>query len=69
MTFYVLKSYDGGKSWEVARRYADFASAAAAADQLRSAHPMMRFRLDVEPPGRPIRARSRRKGTSSLARK
>ncbi len=64
MTFYVLKSYDGGKSWEVARRYADFASAAAAADQLRSEHPMLRFRLDVEPPTRP-----RRKRTSLLARK
>jgi hypothetical protein len=66
VTFYVLKSYDGGKSWEVARRYADFASAAAAADRLRSEHPMMRFRLDVE---RPLRAHSRRQRTSSLARK
>ena len=68
MTFFVLKSYDGGRTWEQARRCADFATAATAAEALRSAHPMIRFRIDVEAPGR-ARRRSHRPRTSLSARK
>lgn len=66
MTFLVLKSYDGGRTWELEQRYGDFAAAAKAADGLRSQHPMIRFRLDVEAPSRRTGSRRRK---SSLARK
>lgn len=61
MTFLVLKSYDGGRTWEAARRCADFAAAAHAAEALRSQHPMIRFRLDVETSPQPARRRARAK--------
>ncbi|MFQ5926919.1 MAG: hypothetical protein ACE5MH_05745 [Terriglobia bacterium] len=64
MTFLVLKSYDGGRSWEPARRCDDFTSAAQAAEVMRSQHRMIRFRIDVETPaprpGRPLAARRAR---------
>ena len=73
MTFLVLKSYDGGRTWEAARRCADFASAAHAAEVLRSQHPMIRFRLDVETSPRQRKRRGRptrgRRNRSLLAHK
>lgn len=48
MVFVVLKSYDGGKRWERAREYNDFASAANAVLDLEAQHPAIRFRVDVE---------------------
>ena len=48
MVFVVLKSYDGGKQWELAREYKDFGSAARAALALGAKHPAIRFRVDVE---------------------
>ncbi len=47
MAFVVLKSYDGGKQWERAQEYTDFASAAKAALALGAQHPAIRFRVDV----------------------
>ncbi len=48
MVFVVLKSYDGGKRWERAREYNDFASAANTALVLGAQHPAIRIRVDVE---------------------
>ncbi len=48
MAFVVLKSYDGGKHWELAQEYNDFASATNAAQALRIKHPSIRFRVDVK---------------------
>ena len=48
MVFVVLKSYDGGKRWERAREYKDFASAARAVLALGAKYPSRRFRVDVE---------------------
>ena len=48
MAFVVLKSYDGGKHWELAQEYNDFASAANGAQALRIKHPSIRFRVDVK---------------------
>jgi len=50
--FVVLKSYDGGKRWERERGCPDFSTAADTAQTLRSAHPTIRFRVDVAPAGR-----------------
>lgn len=50
--FVVLKSYDGGKRWERERGCPDFSTAADAAQALRSAHPTIRFRVDVAAAGR-----------------
>ena len=47
MNFVVLKSYDGGKHWEQAHECPDFATAAGAAQDLRTQHPSLRFRVDV----------------------
>lgn len=62
MVFLVLKSYDGGKRWERARKYNDFASAANAALDLGAQHPSIRFRVDVE------RVRATRKAVRSKRR-
>jgi hypothetical protein len=59
--FLVVKSYDGGKNWEAARRCENFIAAAGAAQALRIEHPSIRFRVDVEAAGRRTR-RSRRAG-------
>ena len=48
MAFVVLKSYDGGKQWEPAQEYNDFASASNAALALRIKDPSIRFRVDVK---------------------
>ena len=48
MAFVVLKSYDGGKQWERAQEYNDFASASNGAQALRIKHPSIRFRVDVK---------------------
>jgi hypothetical protein len=63
MSFVIWKSYDGGKHWERACQCPDFGSAAGAAQDLRTQHPGLRFRVDVEPGrahrsegGRPRRA-------------
>ncbi len=48
MAFVVLKSYDGGKRWELAQEYNDFATASNGAEALRVKHPSIRFRVDVE---------------------
>jgi hypothetical protein len=48
MAFVVLKSHNGGKRWERAREYNDFASATKAALALGAQHPCMRFQVDVE---------------------
>ncbi len=48
MAFVVLKSYDGGKHWEPAREYSDFASASNGAQALRTKHPSIRFQVDVK---------------------
>ncbi|MFQ5817611.1 MAG: hypothetical protein ACE5H2_06615 [Terriglobia bacterium] len=79
MNFFVLKSYDGGRTWEQARRCDDFTSAAQAAAGMRSQHPMIRFRIDVETPrraprhaGHPARSRpanAAQRKRSSSARK
>ena len=50
--FVVLKSYDGGKHWERERGCPNFSTAADTAQTLRSAHPTIRFRVDVSPAGR-----------------
>ncbi len=65
MAFVVLKSYDGGKHWEQAQEYNDFASASNGAQALRIKHPSIRFRVDVKTvrPSRVTRkvARSKRR--------
>ena len=48
MAFVVLKSYDGGKQWEPAQEYNDFASATKAALALGAKHPSIRFRVDMK---------------------
>ncbi len=48
MAFVVLKSYDGGKHWELAQEHNDFASASNGAQGLRTKHPSIRFRVDVK---------------------
>ncbi len=48
MAFVVLKSYDGGKQWEPAQEYNDFASACNGAQALRIKHLSIRFRVDVK---------------------
>ncbi len=48
MAFVVLKSYDGGKRWELAQEYNDFATASNGAEALRVKHPSIRFRVDVK---------------------
>ena len=48
MAFVVLKSYDGGKHWELAQEYNDYASASNAAQALGVKHPSIRFRVDVK---------------------
>ncbi len=48
MAFVVRKSYDGGKRWELAQEYNDFASASNAAQALGVKHPSIRFRVDVK---------------------
>ncbi len=48
MAFVVRKSYDGGKRWELAQEYNDFASASNAALALRIEHPSIRVRVDVK---------------------
>ncbi len=48
MAFVVLKSYDGGKHWERAQEYNDFASASNAAQALGVKHPSIRFRVDAK---------------------
>ena len=48
MEFVILKSYDGGRKWERARQFGDFATATDAAQALRAQHPSIRFRVDVE---------------------
>ncbi len=48
MSFVVVKSYDGGKQWELAQEYNDFASASNAAQALGVKHPSIRFRVDVK---------------------
>jgi hypothetical protein len=58
--FIVWKSYDGGKHWERARQCRDFASAAGLAEELRSQHPYLRFRVDVEAGAARTRRRARR---------
>lgn len=55
--FVVLKSYDGGKHWERERQCGDFSSAAGLAQELRSQHPYLRFRVDVEAKGGPRKPR------------
>ncbi len=47
MAFVVFKSYDGGKRWERAREYNDFASAAKASLTLGAQHPCIRFRVEA----------------------
>ena len=48
LAFVVLKSYDGGKQWEPAQEYNDYASASNAALALGIKHPCIRFRVDVK---------------------
>ncbi len=48
MAFVVLKSYDGGKHWEQAQEYNDYASASNGAQALGIKHPCIRFRVDVK---------------------
>ncbi len=61
MKFLVIKSYDGGKRWERDRECSDFGAAADAAQELRTAHPYIRFRVDAEAvTGSQRRAESRR---------
>ncbi len=48
LKFVLLKSYDGGKHWERAGRYDDFASACKAAVVMRCQNPSLRVRQDVE---------------------
>lgn len=57
MAFVILKSYDGGKSWERERRCPDFGAAADAAQTLRVQLRSIRFRVDVETAPRPSPAR------------
>lgn len=52
MRFQVVKSYDGGKSWEPERLCGDFGSAADTAQSLRTAHPYLRFRVQAVAGGR-----------------
>jgi hypothetical protein len=47
MRFRVVKSYDGGKSWQADREFGDFGSATDAAQCLRTAHPYLRFRVEA----------------------
>ena len=47
MNFVIWKSYDGGKHWERERGLPDFATAADTAHNLRTRHPMIRFRVDA----------------------
>ncbi len=61
MKFVVVKSYDGGKSWERERLCEDFGTAADTAQGLRTAHPYIRFRVQaVSGEGSVRRARRRR---------
>lgn len=61
MKFVVVKSYDGGKSWERERLCEDFGTAADAAQSMRTAHPYIRFRVQAVAAGRSApRARARR---------
>lgn len=47
MRFRVIKSYDGGKSWQADREYGDFGAATDAAQTLRTAHPYLRYRVEA----------------------
>lgn len=47
MKFLVIKSYDGGKSWQTDRECGDFGAAADAAQSLRTAHPYLRYRVEA----------------------
>jgi hypothetical protein len=58
--FRVIKSYDGGKSWQAEQEFGDFSTATDAAQSLRSAHPYLRFR--VEAAGERGAGRRRRNG-------
>ena len=49
MTFVVVKSYDGGKQWEGGPEYNDFASAASAAEALRTEDTPLRYRVKAVP--------------------
>lgn len=60
MKFLVIKSYDGGKSWQTDRECGDFGAAADAAQSLRTAHPYLRFR--VQAAAEAGRVRRRRNG-------
>ncbi len=48
LKFVLLKSYDGGKHWELAGRYDDFVSASKAAMVMRQQTPSLRVRVDVQ---------------------
>jgi len=43
----VIKSYDGGKSWQADREFGDFGTATDAAQSLRGVHPYLRFRVEA----------------------
>lgn len=59
MRFRVIKSYDGGKSWQADREFGDFGAAANAAQSLRTAHPYLRYRVEAAAEeGRGRRSRS-----------
>jgi len=57
MKFLVIKSYDGGKSWQADREFGDFGAAADAAQSLRTAHPYLRFRVEAAEEARQGRRR------------